>query len=52
LELYELTAHQLSERLGTGEVSSREIVTSCYDRIEAVEGKVQAFVSQTRQLAE
>ncbi len=45
------TAHELHNLLKSKEVSSCEIVNSIYDRIEKVEGKVQSFVTLTKEEA-
>lgn len=51
MELHELTAWQLAEKLQSREVSSVEAVTASFARIEAVEGEVKAFLTQTREIA-
>ncbi|HTY21319.1 MAG TPA: amidase family protein, partial [Geobacteraceae bacterium] len=48
MELYELTIHELNERLMKREVSSVEATQACLDRIEAVDPKVRAFITVTR----
>ena len=45
MSLNELTAHELSARLRTGEISSREITTAVLERIEAAEPELGAFIS-------
>ncbi len=52
MQLHELTAYELSKKLAAGEISAREVVAGYYERIQAVEDRVQAFVCQTRELAE
>ncbi len=47
MELYELTIHELHEKLKKGEVSSVEATQACLDRIGAVEEKVHAFITVT-----
>ncbi len=47
MELYELTIHELHEKLKKREVSSVEATQACLDRIEAVEGKVHSFITVT-----
>ena len=49
MELYELTIHELNERLMKREVSSVEATQACLDRIEAVDPKVRAFITVTRE---
>ena len=49
MELYELTIHELNERLMKREVSSVEATQVCLDRIEAVDPKVRAFITVTRE---
>ena len=41
---YELTIGQAAGLLAAGELSSRELVSSCLERIEAVEPRVKAFL--------
>lgn len=45
MELYELTVHELEEKLAKGEITSSDIVKSYLDRIEEKEKDVKAFVS-------
>jgi aspartyl-tRNA(Asn)/glutamyl-tRNA(Gln) amidotransferase subunit A len=47
MELYELTIHELHEKLKKREVSSVEATQACLDRIGAVEDKVHAFITVT-----
>ena len=47
MELYELTIHELHEKLKKREVSSVEATQACLDRIGAVEEKVHAFITVT-----
>lgn len=46
MEPYELTISQALESMSAGELSSRELTTSCLERIENIESTVQAFISQ------
>ncbi len=50
-ELFYQTAQELRAKIGSGEISSREAVMSCLERINAVEPKVQAFLTVTSQEA-
>lgn len=43
MELYSLTAHELSEKLQKKEISCVELVESIYERIESVEPKIDAY---------
>lgn len=45
MELYALTVYELMEKMAGGETSCRDIVQSYIERINAVEGQVQAFVT-------
>lgn len=45
MELFQLTAHELHERLKNKEVSSEEITKSVLDRIKVVEPKVQSYIT-------
>ena len=47
MELYELTAHELREKLDKKEITSQEIVESYSNRINEKEKDVQAFVTIT-----
>ena len=47
MELFELTINELHEKLKKREVSSVEATKSLLSRIEAVEGKVSAFITVT-----
>ncbi|MDT8900229.1 Asp-tRNA(Asn)/Glu-tRNA(Gln) amidotransferase subunit GatA [Anaeroselena agilis] len=51
MELHKLTAHELHAQLTAKEVSAAEIAAAVFDRIDAVEGKVRAYITQTRDLA-
>ena len=46
--LYELTLSGLTAKLAAKEVSSREAMQACLDRIDAVDGQVNAFMSIDR----
>lgn len=43
--LCQLTVKELSEKLRSGEVSSRDAVQACLDRVQAVDPQVHAFLS-------
>lgn len=47
MEIYELTAHELSRLLAAREVSAVEATEAVLDRLEAVEPAVRAFVTVT-----
>ncbi|MBU2227033.1 MAG: Asp-tRNA(Asn)/Glu-tRNA(Gln) amidotransferase subunit GatA [Proteobacteria bacterium] len=51
MELYELTIHELSDRLRAGEITSAEIVSSVFGRIDAVEKDVRAYITLMRETA-
>lgn len=51
MELYKKTAAELSELLAAKEISSVELVTDIYARTDAVEDKVGAYITQTREKA-
>ena len=51
MELYELTAHELIEKLEKNEITSEDIVNSYSKRIEEKEKDVQAFVTVTKNKA-
>ena len=45
MELYELTAHELMEKLEKKEITMTDVIKSCFERINEKEKDVQAFVS-------
>lgn len=51
MELYELTVHELIEKLEKGETTSEEITKSYFDRIKEKDGQVQAYVSTLEEQA-
>lgn len=51
MELFELAAHELADKIAAGEVSSTQATQACLERIEAVEPQVEAYVSVTADLA-
>ena len=51
MELFKLTAHELHDKLVARETSSTEITRAVFDRIEATESKVQAYLTLTKDLA-
>ncbi|SVD78770.1 uncharacterized protein METZ01_LOCUS431624, partial [marine metagenome] len=42
---HSLTIHQLIDKLRLGETSSREVTQACLDRVESVDGHLNAFIS-------
>ncbi|MCL4517248.1 MAG: Asp-tRNA(Asn)/Glu-tRNA(Gln) amidotransferase subunit GatA [Firmicutes bacterium] len=51
MNLHEMTAHRLHELLKAREISSTEIVEAVFNRIEAVDGTVKAYMTLTREQA-
>jgi aspartyl-tRNA(Asn)/glutamyl-tRNA(Gln) amidotransferase subunit A len=51
MELYQLTIHELQEMLRSGKVSAVSVLESIYRRIEAVEGKVHAYIALMKDIA-
>jgi aspartyl-tRNA(Asn)/glutamyl-tRNA(Gln) amidotransferase subunit A len=51
MELYELTIHELMEKIKAGKVSSTDIVRSVFGRIDAVEERVHAYITLMRETA-
>ena len=51
MELNQLTIHELQEKIRTGETTSVEIVQSVFNRIDAVEGVVHAYIALMRDSA-
>src|SRR5437867_9420405 len=40
-----LTISELRSKLGRREVSAREVITACLDRVRMIEGQIHAFLS-------
>lgn len=51
MELFKYTAHQLHAKLKNKEISAVELTQAVFDRIDAVEQGVNAYITQTRELA-
>ncbi len=51
MSLYEKTAHELSDLLRKGEISSVELTRSVLSRISEVEPQIQAYISVTGDIA-
>ncbi|MFQ5456746.1 MAG: Asp-tRNA(Asn)/Glu-tRNA(Gln) amidotransferase subunit GatA, partial [Nitrospirota bacterium] len=51
MELFRLTIHELQELLKKGEIKSREIVESVYERIRKVDKDINAYVTLTEEMA-
>ncbi|MFQ6043572.1 MAG: Asp-tRNA(Asn)/Glu-tRNA(Gln) amidotransferase subunit GatA [Candidatus Poribacteria bacterium] len=51
MPLYELTAHDLHEKLKQGEITSVELTKSVFDRIRAAEDKIKAYITLTEEVA-
>jgi aspartyl-tRNA(Asn)/glutamyl-tRNA(Gln) amidotransferase subunit A len=51
MDLHTLTMHELHDLLDKREVSSREITEAFYRRIEALDNRVHAYLTLTRELA-
>ncbi len=52
MQLYELTAHEIAEKLAAREVSAREVTDSVIERIGDIEGHVKAYVTVTEAVAQ
>ena len=52
MQIYELTAHEVAEKLASREVSAREVTDAVLDRIGEVEGHVKAYVTVTEAVAQ
>ncbi len=48
MELYELTAHELSELIKSRKVSSVEITRAVFDRIEGIEARIGSYITVCR----
>ncbi len=51
MELYEYKASELSEMLANGEISSKELTESVFDRIEKIEPSIGAYLTLNRESA-
>jgi len=51
MELFRLTAHELSEKIKKQEVTSQEATASVFQRIETVEPKVKAYITLLKESA-
>ena len=51
MELFNLSGYELSQKLSSKEISSKELTEAVFDRIESVEGKVQAYVTLDKENA-
>ncbi len=51
MELFRLSATELSEMLSKGETTSEAIINSYYERIEKTEGVINAYVTLTKEQA-
>jgi aspartyl-tRNA(Asn)/glutamyl-tRNA(Gln) amidotransferase subunit A len=51
VELYELTISDAYQLLKNKDISSRELTRAVFDRIDAVENKIDAFITVSRELA-
>ena len=45
MDLYKSTAHELHDKLVNKEISSVELTKALYERIDAVEDQVKAYVT-------
>ncbi len=51
MDLHALTMHELHDLLGTREVSARDVTEAFYRRIEALDDRVHAYLTLTRERA-
>ncbi|MDP4153086.1 MAG: Asp-tRNA(Asn)/Glu-tRNA(Gln) amidotransferase subunit GatA [Bacillota bacterium] len=51
MNIYEMGAAELSRRLAAKELSSEEVTSGLFDRIDAVEDKVEAYITLTKEEA-
>ena len=45
MALNQATAHELSTRLQQGEITARQLAEAAFDRIDAIDGQINAFIS-------
>ena len=51
MSLYQLTAHELHEKLKAREITSADLTQSVFDRIDAVEGQIEGYITLTKETA-
>ncbi len=51
MELYELTINEAHQFLKNKKISSRELTRAVLDRIDAVESKIDAYITISEELA-
>ena len=51
MSLCQLTAHELHEKLKAREITSAELTQSVYNRIDAVEGRIEGYITLTKETA-
>ncbi|MCD6351592.1 MAG: Asp-tRNA(Asn)/Glu-tRNA(Gln) amidotransferase subunit GatA [Armatimonadetes bacterium] len=51
MQLHELTAHELADKLQAGEVSAEEVTEACLQQVSTVDDEVGAFLEITADLA-
>jgi len=51
MELYDLTVHEIREKIKSKEVTIREVLDSVYSRIDSVENKIKAYITLTKEYA-
>ncbi len=51
MPLYQLTAHELHEKLKSREITSAELTQSVYNRIDAIEGQIEGYITLTKETA-
>lgn len=51
MELYELTVHELTDKLEKGEITSEEVVKSYFDRIKEKDASIQAYITTLEEQA-
>jgi aspartyl-tRNA(Asn)/glutamyl-tRNA(Gln) amidotransferase subunit A len=51
MDLHALTIHELDDRLAKGEISARDVTEAFYRRIDALDDRVHAYLTLTREQA-
>ena len=51
MSLYQLTAHELHEKLKARDITSADLTKSVLDRIDAVEGQIEGYITLTKETA-
>lgn len=51
MELYDLTVHEIREKIKSKEITIREVLDSIYSRIDSIDDKINAYITLTKEYA-